>query len=763
MYFPDSYFEDEVREGFYINGMMKRAWAEQIEVLSVVDALCRKYGIKWFADCGTLLGAVRHGGYIPWDDDLDICMLRDDYEKFLSVSSELPEGYRVLTVDNTPDFDEMLARVVNSDTITEDAEWLTEHHQFPFPAGIDVFPLDYLIPDKDEEKERGQLISIVAAVSNKVNDDNQDTEEMQELVGSVEEMCAVKFDRNCSLRWQLKKLLDKLFMLYTPGISDIETEPDEVVLMSYWNTHGDHKYKREYFEHTIKLPFETIMINAPAMYDSVLKIEYGNYLRCVPGGGVHDYPFYKKLEKKIVEAADVYPFIYEFTPDDVNKKYNRGKKIAARIHDFQKLALNAQENVADLLAENLFCKVSSVIESYYTGAVNIANLAAAAYGTESEPVKLLAGYAGYMKLMYEAVQEQNETKVQEAYSLVDEILAELADIVSELEKVKEVVFISCNPGKWRFYDNIWRSFSASSGVIVTVIPIPYYYRAMTGDFLKECYDTEGYPDYVTLTRPEDYNIAVHHPDMIFIQDPYDNVNYTTSIHPDFYSDTLKPVTDELIYVQSFETDDIEPDNQKAMFSAEYFVKAPAIVNADRVIVPTDKMRDTYIRILTEYAGEDTREIWEKKIESPVQWRPKGPVCEEIIPDNWEKIIFRADGSRKKVMLYRISTSPVTEFGIRAVNKIKSALKVFYERKEDISLILMPEGCLWDVLGDFGDVYTAFREMVDEYKNAGWGIYAEDKDLQSVLQVCDAYYGDSGNLFRKFCRAGKPVMIEEIDI
>ena len=68
--YPQDYFEDEIRDGFYVNGFMKRCWAAQMEVLTDIDRVCEKYGIKWYADCGTLLGAVRHGGFIPWDDDV---------------------------------------------------------------------------------------------------------------------------------------------------------------------------------------------------------------------------------------------------------------------------------------------------------------------------------------------------------------------------------------------------------------------------------------------------------------------------------------------------------------------------------------------------------------------------------------------------------------------------------------------------------------------------------------------------------------------
>lgn len=77
-----SYFEDEVRDGFYVPSDIKHAWAAQLEVLKDVDEVCRKHNIQYFAEWGTLLGAVRHHGYIPWDDDMDICMKRQDYNRF---------------------------------------------------------------------------------------------------------------------------------------------------------------------------------------------------------------------------------------------------------------------------------------------------------------------------------------------------------------------------------------------------------------------------------------------------------------------------------------------------------------------------------------------------------------------------------------------------------------------------------------------------------------------------------------------------------
>lgn len=66
MQFTQNFFNPEIREGFEISAMMKRAWAAQMEVLQVVADICKKNGLEYFADWGTLLGAVRHQGFIPW-------------------------------------------------------------------------------------------------------------------------------------------------------------------------------------------------------------------------------------------------------------------------------------------------------------------------------------------------------------------------------------------------------------------------------------------------------------------------------------------------------------------------------------------------------------------------------------------------------------------------------------------------------------------------------------------------------------------------
>ena len=153
MEISNSYLEDEVREGFFVPSIMKRAWAVELQVLEELDKVCQRHGISWFAEWGTLLGAVRHQGFIPWDDDIDVVMFRKDYEHFLQVAHELPEGFKVLNLRTQPGFQYFLSRVVAKPRICFEEEHLEKYNGFPYIAGLDIFVRDYIAADS---KRRGQ-------------------------------------------------------------------------------------------------------------------------------------------------------------------------------------------------------------------------------------------------------------------------------------------------------------------------------------------------------------------------------------------------------------------------------------------------------------------------------------------------------------------------------------------------------------------------------------------------------------------------------
>ena len=74
-------YRDEMRDGFLVTADRKKIWQVEMELLAELDGICRRHGLRYFVDYGTLLGAVRHRGFIPWDDDIDVVMMRPDYER----------------------------------------------------------------------------------------------------------------------------------------------------------------------------------------------------------------------------------------------------------------------------------------------------------------------------------------------------------------------------------------------------------------------------------------------------------------------------------------------------------------------------------------------------------------------------------------------------------------------------------------------------------------------------------------------------------
>lgn len=139
------FFEPETRSGYFVSIETKLKWGKEIEILEEFDRVCNLFGFRYFAFGGTLLGTIRHHGFIPWDDDIDVCLFRDDYDKLLSVG---PSAFRPPYFFQSSDTD-YIGRGHVELRNNQTTGYMQCDYRAPYNKGmfIDIFPLDFVDSD----------------------------------------------------------------------------------------------------------------------------------------------------------------------------------------------------------------------------------------------------------------------------------------------------------------------------------------------------------------------------------------------------------------------------------------------------------------------------------------------------------------------------------------------------------------------------------------------------------------------------------------
>lgn len=771
MEFPRKYFEDEVRDGFYVDGLMKCAWAAQLEVLESIARVCEKHNIKWFADCGTLLGAVRHGGYIPWDDDLDICMLRDDYTRFGRVAAkELPEGYRVLDYGCEKGYWNLLTRVSNEGRIRIDREHLERFHEFPFVAGVDIFPLDYGAPNEEDEEARRLMIRIVQTVANR--DDleigEEPTEETLELVRDVEAQCKVKIDYSKPLKKQLYDITVGLFAMYK------REEAKEVMLMTYWADFHNHKYALEWFERAVELPFETTTIHAPAAYDAVLRTEYGDYMKLVHAGGVHEYPHYTDQMNQLAELLPQkqWPYDYHFSMDEMElgeQERMEAVKPKQQAKELLQLLGEAHQEIGRFVDEGNIAPAAGLLEQCQDVAIQTGTVIEEAMGEGFVTVRYLEKYCELAYEIHEKLLQGQPLRGSQLCGLLDAAAGEAADSVErDMKQRREIVFLPFKASAWDAMESVWREACEDPDCDVFVIPIPYFAWNLSGNYTAAYYENKLFPEDVQIVDFNAYDFEKRHPDVIVIQNPYDDFNYSTTVHPFFYSSNLRKFTDKLVYIPYFVVDEFDESDERAWKNMDRYVTMPGVVHSDVVIVQSEQMRQNYIKKLTQMAGEQTREIWKKKIRGtgfPKRDKTaKASPVWETLPKEWQAFLQKDDGERKKVILYYTSVSGLLQYKGRMLQKMRSVFETFQNNQSEVVLLWKPDPLIQQTtFGIYKKLWKDYQRLVKAYQEEGFGIYDDRLEPECAVALADAYYGDSCGMVQLCRNAGIPVMLQDVDI
>lgn len=140
---PEDFLKEETRCDYLVTTEMKRVWAIELDLLQELMRVCQKYDLRVFADGGTLIGAMRHQGFIPWDDDIDLCMFRKDYDKLCEVAAaEFEHPYFFQTIETDEHYSHRHAQLRNSNTAAWPARLSGPKEKFNQGIFVDIFILD---------------------------------------------------------------------------------------------------------------------------------------------------------------------------------------------------------------------------------------------------------------------------------------------------------------------------------------------------------------------------------------------------------------------------------------------------------------------------------------------------------------------------------------------------------------------------------------------------------------------------------------------
>lgn len=254
---PDGFLREEVREGYTVSAKMKEVMAVQLDLLRCFINVCEKHNLRYFMICGTLLGAARHRGYIPWDDDIDMAMPLEDYVRLREIAgSELKEPYLLQSEHDFARGGKMvlISRLRNTETTGIFRQDFNMRFHFNQGIYIDIFPLIGMPPAAEREQYTREMLGCekqMEIITRKHSDDPSVNigDELLAQLARWEELRA---------RYPISPATKKTVLLYSGSIGN------DTLVYDYWD-----------FRDAIPLPFEMLTPAAPCGYKNILRTEYG--------------------------------------------------------------------------------------------------------------------------------------------------------------------------------------------------------------------------------------------------------------------------------------------------------------------------------------------------------------------------------------------------------------------------------------------------------------------------------------------------------
>ena len=263
-----------------------------LEILNDIANICETQHFRYSLIYGTLIGAVRHHGYIPWDDDVDIMMPRSDYDKFLLYMKKHIQEYphlRVFNRDECKEYPYMITRI--SDNRYEIV--MENEKSYGMGVFIDIYPYDGLGNTKDEAVKYGLKGDRLSSLCYQSTRDHFAIETTTSLIRKI-----IKFPVYVYAKIRGKEYFqNKLEKL----AREKDFDNSEYVGCAVWLSWGEKDiFPRKWFDETLFMQFDKYEFRVPKEYDKVLRHEYGDYMKLPPEKDRIGHHFFKVYRKESI-------------------------------------------------------------------------------------------------------------------------------------------------------------------------------------------------------------------------------------------------------------------------------------------------------------------------------------------------------------------------------------------------------------------------------------------------------------------------------
>lgn len=277
-----SYNEDD-------NSELRKLQLVELSIMKLFAEICDKHHLRYYLVGGTMLGAVRHKGFIPWDDDMDVGMPRPDYEKFLTiVRDELPEGYSFLNYKQDKDYKRYFSRLVDTNVKVYNA---SNTNTIVESAWLDIFPFDGMPSNKLGQKIHFWHMTAIrffyhASCFDELVNLNRPGRAWY-LQAAIKFISVTKIGSHMDT----KKLMRKI----EKGLMKYPYDESEYMISFFGAYMLKEIVDKKMLGDGVKYPFENLMLNGPVMYDEFLTHFYGDYMT-PPSDGNKDKHNIEKIE-----------------------------------------------------------------------------------------------------------------------------------------------------------------------------------------------------------------------------------------------------------------------------------------------------------------------------------------------------------------------------------------------------------------------------------------------------------------------------------